>query len=344
MRLAHSDGGTPYGAKWTAVTRLVPSSLECSLSPPTLPPRPGQLVAARVEQIVAHDHVEDRVGRRARIFPGDLVVGAYGNRYATDVYEGYVPKRPQTHLLTAGGLIGTVASVNGSQKLPTELEVVAALVDETGRQLSTEDFALPEPVPCDPSLGTIVVVGSGMNAGKTTTVAGIIRGLARAGIKVGGAKVTGSGSGKDLWSYVDSGAASVLDFLDYGMPSTFGYPVERLIETTHRIRHELAGRGCEAVVLEIADGLLQLETRALVKELVGVVDAVVVATVDALGARAAADMLEPMGLPLRLVSGLLTRAPLAAREAREVLGVPVVSPDELAAGAALDLLAAVPVS
>jgi hypothetical protein len=245
----------------------------------------------------------------------------------------------RTNLLTAGGLIGTIASSHDALDLPTEVEVVGALADETGRLLSTEQFALPVPPPREPSIGTIAVVGSGMNAGKTTTVAGIIRGLARAGIPVGAGKVTGSGSGKDLWAYVDAGATRVVDFLDFGMPSTFGYPLSRLAETMRQIRHHLVEAGAEVVVLEIADGLLQAETSALLQEVAPLATAVVIATVDALGAAAAAHIVASASLPLRAISGILTRSPLACREAAEVTGVPVLSPEELAAGGALELLA-----
>jgi hypothetical protein len=44
-----------------------------------------------------------------------------------------------------------------------------------------------------------------------------------------------------------------------------------------------------------------------------------------------------LGAPVRAVSGLLTASPLASREAAAI-GLPVLSPAELIAGGALDLL------
>jgi hypothetical protein len=51
-----------------------------------------------------------------------------------------------------------------------------------------------------------------------------------------------------------------------------------------------------------------------------------------------------LGAPVRAVSGLLTASPLASRAAAAATGLPVLSPAELIAGRALDLLsgAAVP--
>jgi hypothetical protein len=265
------------------------------------------------------------------------VVGAYGNRYATDFYEGYVGAGAQQHLLTAGGLVGTIASAHSSKREPTELEVVG-LLTAGGRPLSLDDFArVPEPVRI-PAGGTIVIVGSSMNAGKTTTAAAILRGLGRAGLRAGAGKVTGSGSGKDRWSYADAGAVAICEFLNFGMPSTFGYPLERLRTTTLAIRDALVADGAEAVVLEIADGLLQEDTADLLPVVAQIADAVVLAASDAMAGACGLQILHRHGIELSALSGLLTASPLARREAETVTGTRVLSPAELADGAALDLL------
>jgi hypothetical protein len=212
--------------------------------------------------------------------------------------------------------------------------------------LSMDDFALPVPVGgSGPELGTLVVVGSSMNAGKTTTAAALIRGWARAGLRVGAGKVTGSGSGKDRWMYEDAGAGEIVDFLDFGMASTFGYPLSRLRQTMVGIRDTLVARGASVVVLEIADGLLQAETRGLAEGLAGFADGAVLAVADGLSAVAGVEIMREVGVPVRVVSGLVTASPLAAREAAAATGLAVLSPGELIAGGALDLLgdhAAVP--
>ena len=43
----------------------------------------------------------------------------------------------------------------------------------------------------------LIVAGTAMNAGKTTAAARLIKGLQRAGLRVGAAKVTGTGAGGD---------------------------------------------------------------------------------------------------------------------------------------------------
>jgi hypothetical protein len=81
---------------------------------------------------------------------GDLIVGTYGNRYATDFYKGYVPSGPQMHLLTTGGLIGSVASAHEAVKEPTKLETCGALSGEDGHSSLDRD-----PPPADATVRMI---------------------------------------------------------------------------------------------------------------------------------------------------------------------------------------------
>jgi hypothetical protein len=60
---------------------------------------------------------------------------------------------------------------------------------------------------------------------------------------------------------------------------------------------------------------------------------------DALAARAGVDLLDAVAVPVLAVSGLITASPLASREAEAATGLPVLSPSQLAGGAAVDLLA-----
>jgi hypothetical protein len=326
--------------KWTYVARTVPREVAVTVGEWRRPPRAGDLVVARVAELGVHRHAESRAGRRMRLHVGDRIIGALGNRYATDFYEGYMVDHRCTHLLTAGGLIGTVVSAHEVRGRPTQLEIIGGLRDPGGAPLSTEGFATVLPAPAATHPPTVAVVGSGMNAGKTTTAGALLLGWTRAGLRAGAGKVTGSGSGKDRWEYVDAGAVAVADFLDFGMPSTFGYPRERLAATMLGIRDHLAAAGCEVIVLEIADGILMSETARLLERLGGEVEAVILATSDALSARAGVEILRGLDLPVRAVSGMVSRSPLAAREARAATGLPVLTVAELAAGGALRLLPA----
>jgi hypothetical protein len=334
------NSAIPDHAKWSYLTRHVRAARELRVGAVSIQPRAGDLVAVEVTAIGNHIHLEDAHGRQCRLFPGDLVIGAHGNRYASDYYEGYVSASPELHLLAASGLIGRVASTHTAYGEPTGLRVLGSVVDGDGAAVSLERFARPATPAPAPHMGTLVVVGSTMNAGKTTTTASILRGWRSGGLQAGGGKVTGTGSGKDRWAYVDAGATQVSDFLDFGIASSYGHPIDALERTMRSVRDALVSDGADAVVLEIADGLFQQETRALLPALHGFADGVVLAVADPLAAKAGADILRREGQPLRAISGVITASPLAAREASDITGLPVLSPTALAEGAAVELLTA----
>jgi uncharacterized NAD-dependent epimerase/dehydratase family protein len=56
------------------------------------------------------------------------------------------------------------------------------------------------------ALPTVLMVGTSMSAGKTTTARVVVRLLGEAGLSVVGAKLTGAGRYRDILSMQDAGA------------------------------------------------------------------------------------------------------------------------------------------
>jgi hypothetical protein len=214
----------------------------------------------------------------------------------------------------------------------TSVMPLGIIADNTGRGLNLARFALP-PLPLPRTRPfTVAVVGTSMNAGKTETATHIIRGLKCAGLRVGAAKVTGTGAGGDAWSMRDAGAFEVLDFGDVGLPSTYLESQESVEESLCALIAQLSANGAHAIVIEVADGVFQRETAALVQSPVfkRAVDAVVFAAGDAMGSVGGVAWLRERKLPVVAACGLLTASPLSMREAQQALGVPVLTLDALA--------------
>lgn len=289
-------------------------------------PQAGDLVLARVENIGQHAGLELTNGRRATLFVGDEIVVCYGNRYAPDQFEAEVPiDLAECHLVAAGGIAARALSWHANMKSPTVIAPIGLLANGQGHRINLSCAALeksghPQPLPY-----TLAVVGTAMNAGKTTTAANLIRGLSNAGLRVGAAKVTGTGSGKDIWFMGDAGANLALDFTDAGFPSTFRSSPAEVAGILDTLTRHLARAGMDAIVLEVADGLYQAETAALLDSpaFSNTVDGVIFAAGDAMGAAAGVSWLRGKGLPVHAVSGLLTASPLAIIEAASATGLPV---------------------
>lgn len=318
-------------AKRAFTTRNVDLAQATRLIRSGLTPRAGDVVLARVTSLGQHRRIENLHGRRGALYLGDEIIVAFGNRYAPDQFEAYVPETlGPCHLVAGGGVAAIATCRHAAIKAPTGIEVIGALANADGHCINLADHAIANQASKRPPL-VIAVVGSSMNAGKTTTVAGIVHGLGKAGFRVGAAKVTGTGSGGDLWSMHDAGATLAVDFTDAGHASTFGVPEDELGRITQSLLARLEAADVDIAVVEIADGLLQQETAMLVEigHAKGWFDGFVFAAADAMGAAFGCDWLAQRKIKPLAISGLVSASPLAAREAEGATGLPVAKLSEL---------------
>lgn len=292
-------------------------------------PRPGDVVLARVVEIGHHKKLEGPQSRRQTLFVGDEILVAYGNRYAPDQFLAEVPTDlSPCQLVAAGGLAGRVTEAHAKIESATELQPVGLLADAAGvvnlsglaphSVTGTPVFAGRPPV--------IAVLGTSMNSGKSTTLGCLVKGLSASGLTVSAGKATGTGSGNDAHLFTDSGAQLVLDFTDFGHPTTYKLDYEKVRSLLLGMIDTLIRPHTDVVVVEIADGVYQGETARLLNDPAfhAVVDHVVFSAADALGATAGLQVLGAAGVPVAAVSGVLTASPLATREAAAVIATPVI--------------------
>ena len=310
---------------------------------PAARPHPGDLVLARVERIGKHAALELTDSRRATLFAGDEVLVAYAERYAPDQFEAHVPESlAACHLAASGGVAASVVSRRAGVVAPTELQPLGLVLGADGQRLNLRQKSLPRAGGFGPRPLTLASLGTSMNAGKTTSAAHLIHGLVRSGLRVGAAKITGTGSGNDPGLLLDAGAHHVLDFTDCGHASTAGLDLESLLDILHTVQAQMQAHAVDALVLEVADGLLQRETAMLLRsaQFRQRVDGCLFSSGEALGAVAGVRWLLDHQLPLLALCGAMTRSPLAAREAAEATGLNVLGLEQLRdAGTVRGLLA-----
>jgi len=200
---------------------------------------------------------ETKTGRVADMVRGDLLIGALGRRAAT--LEGVGDWRAvaddlQLDALTSAGLLGRATSISPMLPELMRLEYLGHLTRH-GTKLNMTDFVTPCPARLL-DIPVILVIGTSMSSGKTTSAQVIIRALKYLGLDVAAAKLTGAARYRDILKFRDAGARCVVDFVDAGLPSTV-CSKERFRGAFETMLSKIAA--CEAQVLVAEAGASPLE-------------------------------------------------------------------------------------
>lgn len=313
--------------KWAFSARRIPRGLVAGLDPDTGAAQAGDLILGRVLGLGQHGRIQLVEGRPSTLYPGDLIVMPCGARYAPDQFEGLAEIDPEgCDMLAGGGCLGRMVWRHDKMKQPTRVQPLGRLTDAAGRVLSTSDFALAIPAQAS-AIPLIVVVGTSMNSGKTTATVALTHGLTRAGLAVAALKGTGTGSFGDVNDYADAGAAFVGDFTDAGMVTTYLEPLTRVKAGIETLLAAAEAQGATVAVMEIADGIFQKETAALLSDpdFVARIQGCVFACGDAVAAAGGVAALAGLGVRPLCLTGLLSCSPMASAEAEAMTGVAVVT-------------------
>jgi len=318
------------------VARRVPLAALHTQLPIPADPSPGDVMLARVEKIGKNTTLELVDGRRCTLHEGDLVVVAFGNRYATLQFEAYArADGDRCDLLSMGGLCGLVESKHDTVSDPSKLRILGAVGDQSGKPVRISDHALsPALSPRQAAPKVIGVCGTSMDAGKTYTVRSSVLGLRQRGLRVAAIKLTGTASGRDRFSMLDAGAIPALDFIDAGLPSTYLCSTKQLLEIYGILVSQATAQRADCIVIEIADGLVQRETTALMTNprFTGSVNAWLLAANDAPGAAGAVSILKSWGITPLVITGNASRGALVRQEVEAATGITCMAATDIEAG------------
>ncbi|THD67574.1 hypothetical protein E7Z59_07895 [Robertkochia marina] len=210
----------------------------------------GDYVVSRITGIGSStSKLELPNGRMRGVIGGELVVGALGVRHATLEATGTwkeVQEDGEMHMLSGGGLMGKLTSK--SMFIPEMIPIrYEGHVMRGNEKCTMGQFVTP----CkerDYMIPTVLFIGTSMSAGKTTSARIVTSLLTRAGYKVLGAKITGTGRFRDILAVKDVGAVEVYDFVDAGLPTTVCDPELYREKLKHMLSCMAASRADVAVV------------------------------------------------------------------------------------------------
>ena len=275
----------------------------------------GEVVGAVTELY----SVEDRSGHMVRVEPGDWVIGAFGDRAAT--LEGVgswrdIGANGQMHALTSAGLFGRYTSFSKLFADPLQLKYRGHLC-RGGRKVRMADFAITSTSHAF-SVPTLLLVGTSMSAGKTTTGRRVCKELDRAGLYVIGAKLTGAGRYRDILSFQKTGATEIFDFVDAGLPSTV-VAEQDYREAIRPLLNHINDLGPDLLVAEAGASPLEPYNGAALMDELG--DNVVCTILCASDPYAVVGVEKAFGLRPDLVTGPATQTSAAVELVRKLSGL-----------------------
>lgn len=282
--------------------------------------RAGDLVVAEVLRVGAYPALETTDAREVRLRPGTRILGVLGNRFTTTSIYGTVPADgldtgdgAEADLLAVGGIIGVAASTPAGMGQPTRVRLLGLAYGADGQQLRAQpirsEAAARVPI--------ILVGGTAAEVGKTTFAANLVNYLSGVcGLRVGVTKLAGTGRLRDLLTLADAGASVALDFVDGGLPTTYGHPDELVTGVARHLVDRLAGDGAEIVVAELGGDLWGAGIPALLHDpaLTATARALVVIPSDAMAAYGAATWLQDQNFTVPIAHGVPRRNITAAQE------------------------------
>lgn len=292
-----------------------------------IPAVEGTVIAGRVKNAkTTYNTLEDVHGRMVTLYPGDVIAGALGHRDALYGYSGRIPQSvrvgDELNVLNLGGVIGEGAVAAPGIGEPFRIEVLGSVLQfpyvgtRVGVPANVARGALAplELMPPDALPPVIALVGTCMDAGKTTAASVIIGELARAGRRVAAGKLTGVSLRKDVLSMKDCGAEPVLLFTDFGVVTT---SEATAAATGKSLLAHLADTEPDVIVLELGDGLLgTYGVHALLDDPAfrGSLTAIVLCAQDPVGAWGGREILrDRYGLGCDVVCGRVTDTPTGVR-------------------------------
>lgn len=267
--------------------------------------------------------IEDRDGHMVRVEPGDWVVGALGDRAAT--LEGVgswrdIGEDREMHALTSAGLMGRFTSMSKLLPDPLRLKYRGHLC-RRGNKVTMSEFAMRADGHAF-AVPTVLLLGTSMSAGKTTTGRRVCKVLDRAGRFVIGAKLTGAGRYRDILSFLKTGATEIYDFVDAGLPSTV-VPEDVYRRAIRPLLHCINDRAPDFLVAEAGASPLEPYNDAAAMDELG--DNVVCTILCASDPYAVVGVQKAFGIRPDLVTGPAAQTSAAVELVRKLADLPAIN-------------------
>jgi hypothetical protein len=198
-------------------------------------------------------------GSEVRLAKGNKIIGVFGIRQSGTNISGDIPYDGLS--VSEGDIFQILSSstiVGNSRRVPVhigqnpvDLRLEAIVMNNEGSANNLQDLTPYTPTNHYPG-GTPIVLalGSSAECGKTTTTSELIKGFVKNGLRVAACKTNGSGNIRDKYSMRDAGANFYLDYVDFGMVTTYAVPPTDYLKVLKGLLNEAEKSNPDVLLLE----------------------------------------------------------------------------------------------
>ncbi|WP_013324455.1 ATP-binding protein [Gloeothece verrucosa] len=267
--------------------------------------------------------IELVTGRMVEVLEGDQIVGAFGMRRATLEAVGdwqHIDKDGYMEALTEGGLFGKATSISFLLNNLPPMKYQGH-VWRQNHKVCMQDF-VPYVAPVPYNCPTILMLGTSMSCGKTTTARVIIRLLKQAGLKIVAAKLAGAGQYHDILSMQDAGADKIFDFVDIGLPSSVCL-AEEFRSYVRQLLSRIAAEKPDVVIAEVgASPFEPYNGKVVLEEIKNQICCTVLCASDPY---AVIGAIHEFGLQPNVISGIVTDTTAGVALVENMTGIPAIT-------------------
>lgn len=223
-----------------------------------IPFEEGDVVLIKIPKTnITYKKIEDKEGREIRLKKGMHIVGVLGIRNSTKGLTGQLPcSEKKVTLLSVGGIIGTAIYTPSYIGNSFPIKLIGTLHNQDGKlntiKMTDNLFCEVEKESLKP---IILILGTSAECGKTTVAKKLISYFSSQGKKVGAVKITGTGRMRDKLAYKKAGAVISMDFVDVGLPETYGSKDETLRRIIRLLKY-VSSQPVELIIAEAGGDIL----------------------------------------------------------------------------------------
>ena len=280
------------------------------------------VVAEVTEPTPMTSQIELPNGRGVKVGTWDQIMGAFSTRYATLEATGSwedIGDELRLEAMTAAGMFGILTSRSPFFQGTIKLRYLGHVL-VNGRKQNMRDF-VPAQTETEFDTPVLMIVGSSMSVGKTSSARIIIREFKSMGLKVVGAKLTGAGRYRDILAMSDAGADAIYDFVDAGLSSTVCSRKmyrESMLKLLSRIQAEKA----DVVVIEAGASPLEPYNGDTITEMLA--EHIKMTVLCASDPYSVVGIMEAFGKEPDLVAGISCNTEAGISLIRKLTGVPAL--------------------